>query len=294
MDIRARTPDRKIRRGIHELLAIDSSECSVHGSPFRLPGWQWKQPQGHQARCKLHWVYNVDGGWIEDFRITGGRKHDSPVGFQLRINPGKTYVFDRGYCDLSFWPKITKSGSHFVSRLRGYPYLHELQAQAVKKQPGRSGVLHDGFYRPSLQQLEDHGEVLEVTQLRHIIYRDAETGKVFHFITSDLKAAAQTIANIYKRRWAVELLFRWLKGHLDIRRLPVRNSNAVEIQLAAAVLIRLLLQFKKIVTRFSGTPWEMLRKIRTYVYRQTLAACGPTEGCRWGRSPVSLYQVLCE
>lgn len=293
LEIRGRTQDRKIRRGIREIMAIDSSECRVHGSLFNLPGWKLKQTQGHQAGCKLHTVYNVDGEWIDDFKITGVRKNDSPISLQLKIRPGKTYVFDRAYNDLDFWLKIMDAGSHFVTRLKDCSQVRKLQAEVLRENPDETGVLHDGFYRPSLVQFHLRREVLEVTQLRHIIYRDAETGKVFHFITSDLKSPAQTIAGVYKRRWAVELLFRWLKGHLDIRYLPVKNSNAVKTQLAVAVLIQLLLQLKKIVTKFDGTLWEMLRKIRATVNRQILAASGPPEGCRWRAASIKPDQPLC-
>ncbi|MFZ9595140.1 MAG: transposase, partial [Bdellovibrionia bacterium] len=76
----------------------------------------------------------------------------------------------------------------------------------------------------------------------------------------------------YKRRWAVELLFRWLKSHLEIRYLAVKDANAVKIQLAVAVLIQLLLQLKKILTDYQGTLWELLRSLRTAQTRQFLAS----------------------
>lgn len=292
-EIRGRTKDRKLRRGIRELLAIDSSECRVHGSLFGLPGWQLKQSTGHQAGCKLHAVYHVDGGWIDDFKITGVRKNDSPVSLQLRILAGKTYVFDRAYNDLDFWLKIMNAGSHFVTRLKDCSQIRRVESEVVRKSPEGGGVLYDGFYCPSLAQFNLRREVLEVTRFRHIIYRDGETGKIFHFITSDLKCPSEMIAEIYKRRWAVELLFRWLKGHLDIRYLAAKNSNAIKIQLTMAVLIQLLLQLRKIVTGFRGTLWEMLRKIRATVNRQTLAACGPPDGCRWKGAPIKPNQDLC-
>ena len=142
-------------------------------------------------------------------------------------------------------------------------------------------VLYDGLYRPSPVQFQKRRDVLEVTCFRHIIYRDALTQKVFHFITSDFKSSAQKIADIYKRRWAVELLFRWLKGHLDIRYLSVKNTNAIKIQLAVAVLTQLLLQLKKINMEFKGTLWQLLKKIRTSSARQTLSRSASHIGCRW-------------
>jgi putative transposase len=285
LQIRGRTSDRKVRRGIRELLAIDSTECRVHGSLFSLPQWKLKQTQGHAAACKLHVVYDVDGGWIDDFKITGARKHDSPVSLQLRLSPGKTYVFDRAYNDLDFWLKIIAANSHFVTRLKECAHLGKLEAQIQRHRMEAVGVLHDGFYRPSVLQHHRHREELEITQIRHVIYRDPATKKLFHFVSSDLKCPAEVIAAIYKRRWGVELLFRWLKGHLDIRRLPVKNSNAVKIQLAVAVLVQLLLQLKKLTTGFPGSLWQLLRKIRSSVIRQILADSGEADGCRWNAVP---------
>lgn len=293
LQIRGRTTDRKLRRGIRELLAIDSTECRVHGSLFTLPQWKLKQTQGHEAACKLHAVYHVDGGWIDDFKITGARKHDSPVSLQLRLLSGKTYVFDRAYNDLDFWLKIIAVGSDFVTRLKDCAGLRKLEAQVLGQKKDAVGVVYDGFYRPSPLQHHRHREKLEVTQIRHVIYRDPETRKVFHFVSSDLKCSAGSIAATYKRRWAVELLFRWLKGHLDIRRLPVKNSNAVKIQLAVAVLVQLLLQLEKLVTGFSGTLWQLLRKIRSDANRQILAAGPRADGCRWSDTPRASRERLC-
>lgn len=280
-EIQGRTQNRRVTGAIREIMAIDSTECQVHGGLFALPGWQPKHSVGHKAGCKLHVVFNVNGEWIDDFKITGARKHDSPVSLQLRLLPGKTYVFDRAYNDVEFWLNIIDAGSHFVTRLKECSRTRKIQIKVLKESENQDGVLWDGFYVPSAPQFHVHKERLEVTQLRHIIYRDPVSKKVFHFVTSDLKASAKAIAAIYKKRWAVELLFRWLKGHLDIRYLAVKNANSVKTQLAIAVLVQLLLQLKKLVTAYSGTLWELLRKIRADQTRQFLVASVVPPGCRW-------------
>lgn len=280
-DIRGRTGDRKVKRAIREILAIDSSEMKVHGSIFSLPGWQQKQSDGHSAGCKLHVVYSVDGGWIDDFKITGVRKHDSPVALELKLLPNKIYTFDRAYNDIDFWLKIINAKSDFVTRLKECENLRKLQTKILKEKGDQDGVLHEGFYIPSAVQMHLHREQLEVTQIRHIVYRDPDTKKVFHFVTSDLKLSALTIAAIYKRRWAVELLFRWVKGHLDIRYLAVKDANAVKIQLAIAVLTQLLLRLGKLVTGFNGTLWELLRQIRASINQHIFIGSQSSDGCRW-------------
>ena len=287
LNIRQQTKDRKLKRAVREILALDSSEIRVHGSLYKYPSWlqmiRSKTSGLHVAAAKLHIIWNVDGSWVEDYRVSGGHRHDSPVAklFQLREN--KIYVFDRAYCDLTLWMNIEKAGSHFVTRLKEVSLPKDADVGKAMNAK-RNGVLYDGIYLPSDVSMrrrkipkEDRGAI----QFRLIIYRDPVTNKLFYFVTSDFKLAATTIASIYKKRWAVELCFRWFKGHLDIRRLASKTTNSVKIQLAMAVLMQLLLQLKKIVTSFSGTLSELLYKIRAALAYRSLCIIGAPQQCRW-------------
>lgn len=275
LEIKTQTKKRKLRRAIREILAIDSSEIDVHGSLFLQPSWQKKHSNNaHLASAKLHVVWNVNNEWIDDFIITGGRRNDSPVSLELKLSRNKMYVFDRAYNDFDFWLKIVNLKSHFVTRLKDYPRVHmaELKLMISEKNKIKNGVIYDGVYSPSRKNK---------LKLRHVVYRDALTRKVFHFVTSDFEISAQTVADIYKKRWAVELLFRWLKGHLDIRRLPTKTINAVKVQLAVAVMVQLLLQLKKIIDGYQGSLWQLLRLIRSTYVAKSLAGKDPPAGCRW-------------
>ena len=271
-EIRGRCRHRRIKRAIKQLLAIDSTECRIHGSiSSYLP---WRQKKSEQGAAKLHVVWNVDGEWVEDFRITSGRKNDCPIAKQFEISSGKMYVFDRAYNDIGFWWRITDRGSDFTSRLKDCP-KHSYQRKIVLDGAGEKvGVLWEGEWKPSQPCLSSHPEVPKDFKCRHIIYRDPETKKIFDFVTSDFTSSAQTIADIYKKRWAVELLFRWFKGHLKIRYFETRNPNAVKIQLTVAVLVQLLVQLYRIVNRFRGTLWECLRAIRTALALKGVEKCG--------------------
>lgn len=285
--IRVESTSRKVRKAIKEILAIDSTECHVHGSLFSLPWWKKKICSGRKAAAKLHVVWNVGGEWVEDFLITPVRKHDSPVSLLFKLFPGKTYVFDRAYNDLSFWYEIMQAGSHFVTRLKNVPKNRYKEIMAKMRKSNRCRILFDGIYLPSPLTLKNHPAVPRDIRFRHIIYRDPESGKVFHFVTSDFKSPATAIAETYRKRWAVELLFRWLKGHLNIRRLPSRSVNAVKVQLAVAVLVQLLLQLKKLTETFDGTLWELLRTIRATITREGLCKSLSPDGCRWNTGAVA-------
>lgn len=278
LEIRQRTKSRKVKRAVQALLALDSTECGVHGSLFSNRMWRRKRSEGKKAGVKLHVIWNVHGEWIEDFRITPGRVADSPVSKQFDISSGNMYVFDRAYKDLSFWWKIAQNGSDFVSRLTGcarYYYDQKIMLAHLKnKGVEKDGVLWDGQWQPSVQVLGRHPEVGKDFVLRRILYRDPETKKIFDFITSDFQSPAQTIADTYKKRWAVELLFRWLKGHLNIRYFASKNPNAIKIQLAIAVLVQLLVQLHRIEQKYPGTLWECLRALRMHFVRQALTESG--------------------
>lgn len=282
LDIRGRSESRKCRKAIKQILAIDSSEIDVHGSLFDRPGWKKKYTVGHKASGKIHVVWNVDGQWVEDFLVTPGRRGDSPVSLNLRLSPGKMYVFDRAYNDFNFWKKIVETKSDFVTRLKDCARYRALRKSALRGNQDNVGVLYEGPFLSTALSAKN-----SKIKLRHIIYRDPASQKIFHFVTSDQKESAETIAAIYKKRWAVELLFRWLKGHLDIRRLATKNPNAIRTQLAVAVLVQLLLQLKKIIDKFGGTLWELLRAIRTDLYQQILFKHGSPDGCRWSSAVAS-------
>lgn len=262
--IYAHLKGRKIRRAVRTILLMDSTECRVHGSMSGLEKWRSKSSKkiGSKASAKLHVIWNFNGEWIEEFRVTGGRVNDCPAAKTLKIRANCTYVFDRAYNELAFWWSIVHKRSHFISRLKKCSYSKWRHKKLLLETIGLDGVLRDWNWKPSYEVLRKNPHIPKDFMLRHITYRDPETKKVFDFITSDFQASAETIASIYKKRWAVELLFRWLKGHLEIRTLEPRNTNAIKIQLITAVLVQLLLQLYRMLTNFSGTLWDCLRSLR--------------------------------
>ena len=69
-----------------------------------------------------------------------------------------------------------------------------------------------------------------------------ETGKVLRLFTNDLDASADEIAALYKRRWEIELFFRWVKQNLKIKSFLGASENAIRIQIAVALIVYLLLK----------------------------------------------------
>ncbi len=89
-----------------------------------------------------------------------------------------------------------------------------------------------------------------------------DSGKILRIVTNDLTAPAQLIADLYKRRWAIELFFRWIKQTLKITRFLGASENAVRIQVAVALISFLLLRLAQASQTAVTSPLAFARLIR--------------------------------
>ena len=95
-----------------------------------------------------------------------------------------------------------------------------------------------------------------------------ETGKVICIVTNDLAAPAEEIARLYRRRWAVELFFRWVKQTLKIAHFFGTSENAVRIQMACALIAFLLLRLAQTVRTCIISPLQFARLVRDNLLHQ--------------------------
>ena len=155
----------------------------------------------------------------------------------MPIEPGATYVFDLGYYDYGWWAKLDAAGCRIVTRFKANTPLQVVEELAVpprRQHPLRPHRLAAG--PPGQEPQEPHADA--VREVRVTI----ETGKVLRILSNDLDARAQEIADLYKRRWAIELFFRWVKQTLKITHFLGTSENAVRIQIAVALIAFLLLR----------------------------------------------------
>lgn len=263
-ELKGQLGSRKSRRVLKKLFAIDSTECRVHGTMARFKGWRCKynNPKESKASVKLHAMWNLNDQNIEQYILTPNRTHDKVAAGGFKFKAGATYIFDRAYNEIAFWVKIIHAKAHFVSRLKVYKNTRRDIKKAKRLPKKKVGVLWDGEWKPCKQVRRAKQKLLKKIRFRRIVYRDPESKKTFEFITSDFRCSAQTIADIYRKRWSVELLFRWLKQNMNIRHLPSRNKNSVSIQLSIAVLIQLLLQIYRYKMKYKGSITECLKELR--------------------------------
>ena len=187
--------------------------------------------------AKLHIVYNPDSERPSFAELTPANVNDITVAKTMPIRPGATYVFDLGYYDYGWWADLDAAGCRLVTRLKSNT---PLSVTAENDVPTGSCVLSDRIGLLPARQAKSRKNPFH-DPVREIKVR-TKTGKVLRIVTNDLDAPADEIADLYKRRWQIELFFRWVKHTLKIRHFFGTSENAVRIQLAIALIAFLLLR----------------------------------------------------
>ena len=82
-------------------------------------------------------------------------------------------------------------------------------------------------------------------KLRKVVYYDKEHSERLIFFTNNFKLSAETIAQLYKQRWKIELFFKWIKQHLRIKKFFGTSFNAVKTQIWIAVSVYVLVALIK-------------------------------------------------
>jgi Transposase DDE domain len=207
--------------------------------------------------AKAHIVYDPDADQPLYLMVTAANINDIVAAKQMPIEPGATYVFDLGYYDYAWWASLHEAACRIVTRLKANTPFSIVEERPVE--PG-SAVLNDrlGHLPRRLSASRKNPMACLVREVRVRI----ETGKVLRIFTNDLNASAQEIADLYRRRWAIELFFRWVKQTLRIGHFLGASENAVRTQIIVALIAFVLLRLAHDADSVVESPLVFARLIR--------------------------------
>jgi len=224
--------DRRARRDGQEMLRL------IDSTPIPLGKLcAWAKSNGRIRGMKMHVVYDPKADCPRVLDITDANINDAQIGRAINIETGATYVFDKGYCHYGWWVAIDAAKSWFVTRPKTNMRLDVIKTRPVEKAKG------DGFTVLSDEEviLASKGDSKLPIQLRYVRIK-RENGQQIALLTNDMERSSIEIGALYKGRWQIELLFRWLKQNLKIRKFLGNNDNAIRLQLFAAMIAFALLR----------------------------------------------------
>lgn len=183
---------------------------------------------------KAHTVLDLRVGIFVFLRVSHAKTHDLWALDPIVPQFGAFYVLDQGDLDFARLYRLHLAGSFFVTRAKRGMNLGIRKRLAVPQ--GAAGITSDRLIRlrgPKSRRLFPD-------TLRRVRYVDPDTHKRLAFLTNNLTLDAKSIALLYRKRWRVELFFKWVKQHLHVKAFLGTTPNAVKTQLWVAVIVYVL------------------------------------------------------
>jgi hypothetical protein len=224
--------DRARRLYVKELMGVDLDATAYALDSTTIDPclglFDWAPFRSTKAAVKMHTLLDLRGTIPAFIHISDGKMHDVHALDVLPIEAGAFYIMDKGYLDFSRLYTMHQCAAFFVTRAKSNMNSRRVYSAPVDKTTGlvcdQTNAL-DGHYAS-----KDYPE-----DLRSIKFKDPQTGKVLVFLTNNMTLPALTITAMYKNRWQVELIFKWIKQHLRIKKFLVKRSQDANLVLRGHV-----------------------------------------------------------
>ncbi|MDR2470366.1 MAG: IS4 family transposase [Tannerella sp.] len=229
------------------IYAFDSSTVSLCLNVF----W-WATYKRQKGGIKLHTLYDVKTQ-IPDFTVVTPASVNDVNGMDfITYRPGSYYIFDRGYNDFARLYGIHRHEAFFVLRARENIKFKRMYSIDRK---GNSSIKSDqiGVFTTG------NSPKRYPEKIRKIRYYDAEQDREFIFLTNDFLSDAKTVTELYRKRWNIELFFKWIKQHLKVKSFWGTTENAVKIQINCAIVAYCLVAIVAKALKSDRSIYEILQ-----------------------------------
>ena len=236
--------------------ALDASTIDLCMSVF-----QWALFRSTKSAVKLHTLLDLRGNIPIFMHISDGKMHDVNALDLLIPETGAFYIMDRGYLDFKRLYRWHTAGAYFVIRAKSNTKFKRRYSRSVEM---NKGVKCDHtVILTGLNSLAAYPKTL-----RRIHYYDRETEKHFNFLTNNFVCSAQTIADLYRYRWQIELFFKWIKQHLRIKTFYGTSENAVKTQIWIAVSVYVLVAIIKKRLKIETSLYNILQVLSLTLFEK--------------------------
>src|SRR5258706_5781289 len=239
------------------VFALDAS--IIHLSMKLFPWSYWGLSQA--GAVKLHTLISLKGSLPVWAALTEATFPELKMLDRLPVAPGAFYVMDRGYLDFTRLIRLHQVGANFVVRKKSHVRFQVVESRKVDKSQGLRC-----YQTVRLQRRWSKKHY--AAALRRIRFRDCEHNRSFVFLTNNFELPALVICELYKRRWQVELFFKWIKQHLRLRRFFGRSPNAVYCQIWTAICTYLLVAIAKKELKLEKSLYEILQILSVSAFEQ--------------------------
>ncbi|MCK4428123.1 MAG: IS4 family transposase [candidate division Zixibacteria bacterium] len=224
--------------------------------------FSWANPAFGGA-VKLTFCLDLSKEIPEQVIINVGEADDNVEILKLNLHPGFTYIFDRGYCSHEVYSHFNENHIFFITRLPAF-WSYEIKEEfPIEK---GTNILSDELIKLGKNEQMVKGDLRLITLIN-------DKDEIIQFLTNRFDLKAEEIAEIYRKRWEIELFFRWVKQYLRIKRFLGTTPNAVYSQIYIALITYLLTVLFKLSLNCKLSNLEIFRIIKHNLFQPIKNVC---------------------
>lgn len=239
-----------------KIFLLDATTISLCLSIF-----DWAKYKTAKGAIKMHTLLDFDGNLPAYVNITDGKTADNKGAYDIPLLKGSVIVADRFYNDFSLLNIWDSNGIYFVIR-----HKENLQYNVIKENelPEKR---HQHILKDEIIELKNKSSKEKYPKmLRRVAIWDDVNKQVIELITNQITWTANTIGELYKSRWEVEIFFRDIKQLLHIKSFIGTSENAVLIQIWTALITILLLKVLKAMAKYNWHLSNLVAFIRLNLF----------------------------
>ena len=222
----------------------------------------WARFRKKKAAVKLHTLLDLRGNIPTFIHISDGKLHDVNVLDQMMFEAGSFYVMDRGYVDFDRLYALHQTQAFFVIRAKSNLQYRRVYSRPIDKSTGLR--CDQTILLTGAKTSQDYP-----VQLRRVKFYDVEHDRLLVFLTNNFDLPALAIAQLYRRRWQVELFFKWIKQHLRIKAFLGTSENAVKTQVWIAISAYVLVAIIKKRLKSEASLYTILQILSLTLFDKT-------------------------
>lgn len=225
----------KNQEWLHKLFLLDATTITLFKEIMKACG---RTPANGKRKggVKIHVGMHLSENTPSVVRITSAATNDKSFMPKFKnIEQGTILVFDKAYVNYSLYNHWGQNEVIFVTRLHQKSVVNVVETLQTDPEQQEKGVLSEQIVELG------HANQKEKVKCRLVRFYDSKQDRILEFITNDMTMKASCIAEIYRQRWQIELLFKRLKQNLQLSNFLGDNENAIRIQIWCNLIADLLL-----------------------------------------------------
>jgi len=223
------------------LFIADSSTITLFQQILKAPS-PGKLNGKRKGGIKVHTLIDALEDVAVQVSFTAASANDMNFLKEINLEASSFIIFDKGYVDYSEYQRMDNNGIFFVTRQRKGASYVETGSNPVSKEDSNAGIIAD---RLIVIGTRTHRKQVKL-KTRQVTFFDQEKGRTFEFLTNNFTLSALQVADLYKKRWQIEILFKRIKQNFPLKYFLGDNENAIKIQIWCVFIADLLIKLVQV------------------------------------------------